>query len=133
MGEAPKTPTQSQPPTREPRLPPKDDSQPCLNEACQIQTCLQKNDYQEARCQQAIDKLLQCCDKLLKSGGESPSCSSFGLEFIQQMRAHARRYNCNSRYGKKENINKYSNSIVNICLDEYDKANTVSLNIHTIQ
>ncbi|CAG8525039.1 9405_t:CDS:2 [Funneliformis mosseae] len=70
------TPTQSQPPTREPKLPPKDDSQPCLREACQIQTCLQENDFQEARCQNAIDKLLQCCEKLLKSGGESPSCSS---------------------------------------------------------
>ncbi|CAB4386434.1 unnamed protein product [Rhizophagus irregularis] len=57
-------------------LPPKDNTQPCLREACQIQTCLQNNNFQESRCQKVINELFNCCEELLKSGGESPSCSS---------------------------------------------------------
>lgn len=47
----------------------------CHKEACAIQTCLQKNNYQESKCQESINQLYQCCEKLLKSGGESASCS----------------------------------------------------------
>ncbi|GBB91596.1 hypothetical protein RclHR1_00190009 [Rhizophagus clarus] len=55
---------------------PKDkNQQPCLREACQIQTCLQNNNYQESRCQKVIEELFKCCEELIKSGGESPSCS----------------------------------------------------------
>ncbi|CAJ0745231.1 6084_t:CDS:10 [Entrophospora sp. SA101] len=47
----------------------------CHKEACAIQACLQKNNYQESKCQESINQLYQCCEKLLKSGGESASCS----------------------------------------------------------
>ncbi|CAB4480929.1 cx9C motif-containing protein 4 [Rhizophagus irregularis DAOM 181602=DAOM 197198] len=65
-------------------LPPKDNTQPCLREACQIQTCLQNNNFQESRCQKVINELFNCCEELLKSGGESPSCSSLLNEMIIQ-------------------------------------------------
>ncbi|KAF0437092.1 mature T-cell proliferation 1 neighbor protein-like protein [Gigaspora margarita] len=53
----------------------KADSQPCHREACAIQECLQKNNYQEERCKDVINQLFKCCETLFKSGGESASCS----------------------------------------------------------
>ncbi|KAI9284972.1 hypothetical protein BC943DRAFT_325129 [Umbelopsis sp. AD052] len=50
------------------------ETQACMKEACAIQSCLEKNQYQEKRCQDVIDKLRACCEKLLDEGGSSPSC-----------------------------------------------------------
>ncbi|KAI8345983.1 hypothetical protein B0O80DRAFT_471113 [Mortierella sp. GBAus27b] len=50
------------------------DSQPCHKEACAIQSCLTKNNYQEARCKDVIEKLQRCCQALIDAGGSSPSC-----------------------------------------------------------
>ncbi|KAL1931817.1 hypothetical protein VTP01DRAFT_9961 [Rhizomucor pusillus] len=47
---------------------------PCQKEACAIQDCLGKNNYQESKCEQAIQALRQCCEQLLDSGGSSPCC-----------------------------------------------------------
>ncbi|KAH8552834.1 mature-T-cell-proliferation protein [Umbelopsis sp. PMI_123] len=51
-----------------------EEKQTCMKEACAIQACLEKNQYQEKRCQDVIDKLRACCEKLLDEGGSSPSC-----------------------------------------------------------
>ncbi|CAO3688865.1 unnamed protein product [Umbelopsis vinacea] len=42
----------------------------------ETQACMkeEKNQYQEKRCQDVIDKLRACCEKLLDEGGSSPSC-----------------------------------------------------------
>ncbi|KAG9296185.1 hypothetical protein G9A89_014777 [Geosiphon pyriformis] len=47
---------------------------PCYKEACAIQTCFGKNNFQESKCEDVIQKLGECCEKLLKSGGVSVSC-----------------------------------------------------------
>ncbi|KAK3810099.1 MAG: DUF1903-domain-containing protein [Benniella sp.] len=48
--------------------------QPCHKEACAIQACLTKNNYQESRCRDVIEKLEKCCQALIDAGGSSPSC-----------------------------------------------------------
>ena len=34
---------------------------PCQKYACELQVCLQKNNYQENKCQEAITRLVKCC------------------------------------------------------------------------
>ncbi|PIA14648.1 hypothetical protein COEREDRAFT_20841, partial [Coemansia reversa NRRL 1564] len=46
----------------------------CQDEACQLQDCLWKNDFQEARCKRALQALEKCCNKLLDNGGSSRCC-----------------------------------------------------------
>lgn len=47
---------------------------PCMKLACAIQTCLQKNNYQEEKCQAQLQNLLDCCRKNLKN---SPVCEGY--------------------------------------------------------
>ncbi|KAG0304545.1 Cx9C motif-containing protein 4, mitochondrial [Dissophora globulifera] len=54
--------------------PSSDTTQPCHKQACAIQSCLTKNNYQESRCQDVITQLEQCCQALIEAGGSSPSC-----------------------------------------------------------
>ncbi|KAL7957027.1 DUF1903 domain-containing protein [Trichoderma compactum] len=59
---------------------PKDDVEarpPCHPRACAIQDCLSKNNYNEARCQNAIKALYECCDAFYQrydDDATSPSC-----------------------------------------------------------
>ena len=34
---------------------------PCQRQACAIQDCLQKNNYQEDKCDEHLESLLECC------------------------------------------------------------------------
>lgn len=43
----------------------------CKSEACAIQDCLAKNDYNMSKCQDKVDKLKNCCKENLK---ESVHC-----------------------------------------------------------
>ncbi|ORZ05412.1 hypothetical protein BCR42DRAFT_428250 [Absidia repens] len=54
--------------------PPKEGPPPCQQFACAIQDCLQRNDYQEAKCQKSMKALRDCCEKLLEQGGSSTCC-----------------------------------------------------------
>ena len=36
-------------------------SDPCQKFACQLQECLKKNNYQESKCLEVIEKLVNCC------------------------------------------------------------------------
>ena len=36
---------------------------PCQRHACNLQDCLQKNNYQERKCQHVIDDILKCCSR----------------------------------------------------------------------
>ena len=42
----------------------KPEKEPCQRFACAIQTCLKSNNYDEAKCQKAIEDMKKCCDKL---------------------------------------------------------------------
>ncbi|KAL7814133.1 DUF1903 domain-containing protein, partial [Trichoderma gracile] len=59
---------------------PKDDVDarpPCHPRACAIQDCLTKNNYNEARCQDAVKALYECCDAFYRRYGDdasTPSC-----------------------------------------------------------
>ncbi|KXN70173.1 hypothetical protein CONCODRAFT_78994 [Conidiobolus coronatus NRRL 28638] len=47
---------------------------PCQKEACDIQSCLQKNNYSDAKCIDFINKLADCCLQLREKGEDSPVC-----------------------------------------------------------
>ncbi|KAL7794517.1 DUF1903 domain-containing protein [Trichoderma ceciliae] len=64
---------------------PKDDVEsrpPCHPRACAIQDCLSKNNYNEARCQNAVKALYECCQAFYQRYGDdatSPSCPAPNL------------------------------------------------------
>ena len=35
---------------------------PCQKYACELQVCLQRNNYQEKKCQGSITNLVRCCE-----------------------------------------------------------------------
>lgn len=41
----------------------KHEKEPCKTEACLIQECLSKNDFQHDKCKSQIDKLKRCCSE----------------------------------------------------------------------
>lgn len=47
---------------------------PCQKEACQIQACLQANNYKEARCEHVLQAMRKCCEKYQ---AESSCCAGF--------------------------------------------------------
>ncbi|OWJ99426.1 MTCP1 [Cervus elaphus hippelaphus] len=51
---------------------------PCQKQACEIQKCLQANNYMESKCQAVIEELRKCCARYPK--GRSLVCSGFEKE-----------------------------------------------------
>ncbi|XP_059105956.1 cx9C motif-containing protein 4 [Peromyscus eremicus] len=51
---------------------------PCQKQACEIQKCLQANNYMESKCQAVIQELRKCCAQYPK--GRSLVCSGFEKE-----------------------------------------------------
>lgn len=49
---------------------------PCHPQACAIQACIQKNNYDEAKCQRQIDALYECCNKFYQKEGDDASTVS---------------------------------------------------------
>ncbi|KAJ6259524.1 hypothetical protein Dda_5161 [Drechslerella dactyloides] len=50
---------------------------PCHSKACAIQDCIQKNGFDESKCQQQIDALYACCAEFYRLRGRdarSVSC-----------------------------------------------------------
>ncbi|CDK28338.1 unnamed protein product [Kuraishia capsulata CBS 1993] len=50
---------------------------PCKPQACAIQDCLKKANYDESKCTKVIDQLYLCCTKFYAENGEevrSPCC-----------------------------------------------------------
>ena len=47
--------------SREPKKPEKE---PCQRFACAIQTCLKSHNYDETKCEAAIEDMRKCCAKL---------------------------------------------------------------------
>ncbi|KAG9513132.1 hypothetical protein KCU71_g12042, partial [Aureobasidium melanogenum] len=55
---------------------------PCHPRACAIQDCIQKNGYDESKCQKQIDALYECCNRFYEKNGDSAStvsCPKAGL------------------------------------------------------
>nr|XP_038953321.1 cx9C motif-containing protein 4 isoform X1 [Rattus norvegicus] len=51
---------------------------PCQKYACELQKCLQANNYSESRCQAALQELPRCCARFPK--GVSPVCAGWEKE-----------------------------------------------------
>ncbi|KAM8966090.1 cx9C motif-containing protein 4 isoform X2 [Sminthopsis crassicaudata] len=51
---------------------------PCQKQACEIQKCLQANNYMESKCEAVIQELRRCCAQYPK--GRSVVCSGFEKE-----------------------------------------------------
>lgn len=43
----------------------------CQREACAIQSCMLKNDYDESKCRDAVARLYRCCDAFYKQQGQT--------------------------------------------------------------
>lgn len=71
----------------------KGSSDPCKQEACDIQACLKRNHYQEAKCVEEIGKLKDCCRALFESGKsvQSDCCSGFVKELELERQRKARK------------------------------------------
>ncbi|KAH0284464.1 hypothetical protein KCU62_g8258, partial [Aureobasidium sp. EXF-3399] len=55
---------------------------PCHPRACAIQDCIQKNGFDESKCQKQIDALYECCNAFYEKNGDSAStlsCPKAGL------------------------------------------------------
>ncbi|KAJ5956754.1 hypothetical protein N7501_011033 [Penicillium viridicatum] len=50
--------------------------QPCKPRACAIQDCLQKNSFNEDKCQAQIDALYECCNAFYQAEGDQASTLS---------------------------------------------------------
>ncbi|XP_066212156.1 cx9C motif-containing protein 4 isoform X1 [Saccopteryx leptura] len=56
---------------------------PCQKQACEIQKCLQANNYMESKCQAVIQELRKCCARYPK--GRSAVCSGFEQEEVEKL------------------------------------------------
>ncbi|XP_039427870.1 cx9C motif-containing protein 4 isoform X3 [Corvus cornix cornix] len=51
---------------------------PCQKQACEIQKCLQVNNYMESKCEAVLQEMRKCCARYTK--GRSICCSGFERE-----------------------------------------------------
>ncbi|XP_056347525.1 cx9C motif-containing protein 4 isoform X2 [Oenanthe melanoleuca] len=51
---------------------------PCQKQACEIQKCLQENNYLESKCEAVLQEMRKCCARYPK--GRSVCCSGFERE-----------------------------------------------------
>ncbi|KAI1175416.1 hypothetical protein F4777DRAFT_550698 [Nemania sp. FL0916] len=55
---------------------------PCHPRACAIQNCLEKNNFNQTKCEHLVDALYECCAAFYKQNGETAttaSCPKFRL------------------------------------------------------
>ncbi|PHH74629.1 hypothetical protein CDD80_2960 [Ophiocordyceps camponoti-rufipedis] len=71
-------------------------SPPCHPRACAIQDCLNRNNYNEAKCREVVRALYDCCQRFYDRYGEqaqTPSCPQpdlLRLKLEQQRKAKQR-------------------------------------------
>ncbi|XP_064569210.1 cx9C motif-containing protein 4 isoform X1 [Zonotrichia leucophrys gambelii] len=58
---------------------------PCQKQACEIQKCLQANNYVESKCEAALQEMRKCCARFTK--GRSVCCSGFEREEMEREKA----------------------------------------------
>nr|OQO23597.1 hypothetical protein B0A51_08099 [Rachicladosporium sp. CCFEE 5018] len=49
---------------------------PCHPRACAIQACIQRNGYDESKCQKQVDALYECCNLFYQRNGDEASTVS---------------------------------------------------------
>ncbi|KAK1778836.1 DUF1903-domain-containing protein [Copromyces sp. CBS 386.78] len=49
---------------------------PCHPRACAIQNCLNRNGFDESKCQKLVDALYECCNAFYEKNGDSASTVS---------------------------------------------------------
>lgn len=54
---------------------------PCKQQACDIQACISRNDYQERKCLKEIAALIACCDQEAAEGNEKPVHCAFNQRY----------------------------------------------------
>ncbi|WBW74417.1 mitochondrial intermembrane space protein [Schizosaccharomyces osmophilus] len=62
----------------------------CQKEACNLQNCIQRNQYNQSKCEEYINSLLKCCNLWYSQNGseskESPnSCPQYSI-LLRQMK-----------------------------------------------
>ncbi|WVQ84248.1 hypothetical protein IAT38_006400 [Cryptococcus sp. DSM 104549] len=64
--------------------------QDCQAEACNIQSCLTRNNYDESRCQSYVEALYRCCSEMYKTaerdGSKVPESTACPLKDIVERR-----------------------------------------------
>ena len=59
---------------------------PCQKYACELQVCLKNNNYQESKCQKALDRLVKCCTLWREESFKV--CSGIKVPDIEQQPSH---------------------------------------------
>jgi hypothetical protein len=54
---------------------------PCKQQACNIQSCISRNDYQERKCLKEIAALIACCDQEAAEGNDKPVHCAFNQRY----------------------------------------------------
>lgn len=49
---------------------------PCKPFACNIQACIQRNQFNQERCEHLVDQLYQCCQAFYAEHGKDVRCAS---------------------------------------------------------
>ncbi|KAI1824243.1 DUF1903-domain-containing protein [Xylaria intraflava] len=49
---------------------------PCHPRACAIQACLERNGFNQAKCEHLIDALYECCDAFYRKNGDGATTAS---------------------------------------------------------
>ncbi|ODN93583.1 hypothetical protein L198_05452 [Cryptococcus wingfieldii CBS 7118] len=65
------------------------EKQACHPEACAIQSCIMKNNYDESRCQKQIEALYRCCSNMYETAereGKNPESDSCPLKSVVERR-----------------------------------------------
>ncbi|KAF6090216.1 C-X9-C motif containing 4 [Phyllostomus discolor] len=57
---------------------------PCQKQACEIQKCLQANNFRDSKCQAVIQELRKCCARYRK--GRSLVCSGYDKEEVEKLK-----------------------------------------------
>ncbi|KAK1925913.1 hypothetical protein DB88DRAFT_485577 [Papiliotrema laurentii] len=67
--------------------------QDCQQEACAIQSCLSRNNYNEAKCTAYVDSLYKCCRDMYAAaqqpGGQVPKSTACPIESVVNRRIKA--------------------------------------------
>lgn len=71
------------------------DSNPCYPRACAIQSCLDRNGFNQAKCEHLIDDLYRCCHSFYQQRGRDAQADSCPIPSVVD-----RRINRMQQHGK---------------------------------
>lgn len=69
-----------------------EDDNPCKPIACELQTCIQRHQFQQEKCSQVIERLYTCCEAFYeRNGDDARSASCPDPRALRAKRGAARR------------------------------------------